>query len=64
MGILPDLRYSASLSSAELFRAIVQDGAMVPVGMASFAAVLDAEETEAIRAYVIERANALAAASP
>jgi alcohol dehydrogenase (cytochrome c)/quinohemoprotein ethanol dehydrogenase len=61
-GILPDLRYSAMLSSAESFAAVLLDGTLAPRGMASFRPVLDADATEAIRAYVIDRAHALPAA--
>jgi quinohemoprotein ethanol dehydrogenase len=57
-GILPDLRYSAALGSRETWAAVVLGGAMKANGMASFAPVLDAEEAEAIRAFVIAQAHA------
>ena len=57
-GILPDLRYSATLRSSEAWAAVVLGGALAPNGMASFAPVLDAREADAIRAYVIAQANA------
>jgi alcohol dehydrogenase (cytochrome c)/quinohemoprotein ethanol dehydrogenase len=57
-GILPDLRYSAALRSSEAWAAVVLNGVMQGNGMASFAPVLDAGETEAIRAYVIAQAHA------
>ncbi|MGH9254055.1 MAG: PQQ-dependent dehydrogenase, methanol/ethanol family [Vicinamibacterales bacterium] len=57
-GILPDLRYSATLHSSEAWAAVVLKGALAPNGMASFAPVLDASEADAIRAYVIAQANA------
>jgi alcohol dehydrogenase (cytochrome c)/quinohemoprotein ethanol dehydrogenase len=57
-GILPDLRYSATLASSEAWAAVVLLGAMKANGMVSFAPVLDATEAEAIRAYVIAQANA------
>jgi alcohol dehydrogenase (cytochrome c)/quinohemoprotein ethanol dehydrogenase len=57
-GILPDLRYSATLGSREAWAAVVLGGAMKANGMASFAPVVDAEEAEAIRAFVIAQANA------
>ena len=57
-GILPDLRYSETLSSSEAWTAVVLGGALAPNGMASFAPVLDAEKADAIRAYVIAQANA------
>ena len=58
-GLFPDLAYSPALSSPELFSAIVLGGARAANGMASFADALDAEEAEAIRAYIIDRANAV-----
>ncbi|MGH9256719.1 MAG: c-type cytochrome, partial [Vicinamibacterales bacterium] len=57
-GILPDLRYSATLQSSEAWAAVVLKGALAQNGMASFAPVLDASEADAIRAYVIMQANA------
>ena len=62
-GILPDLRYSAALGSREGWAAVVLGGAMKANGMASFAPVLDADQAEAVRAYVIAQANAAARAS-
>jgi alcohol dehydrogenase (cytochrome c)/quinohemoprotein ethanol dehydrogenase len=58
LGILPDLRYSKSLHSADTWRAIVLEGMLEENGMASFAKVLDAPAAEAIRAFVIAQANA------
>jgi alcohol dehydrogenase (cytochrome c)/quinohemoprotein ethanol dehydrogenase len=57
-GILPDLRYSAALNSKELWAAVVLGGTLKANGMASFAEVIDAEEAEAIRAFVIAQAHA------
>ncbi len=57
-GILPDLRYSAALNSSATWAAVVRGGALKANGMASFAEVLDAEEAEAVRAYVIAQAHA------
>ncbi len=57
-GILPDLRYSATLSSREAWARVVLGGQFAAKGMASFAAVVDAETADAIRAYVIAQANA------
>jgi quinohemoprotein ethanol dehydrogenase len=59
-GLFPDLAYSPSLQSGELFDAIVLDGIYAANGMASFANVIDAETSAAIRAYIIERANVAA----
>jgi mono/diheme cytochrome c family protein len=58
LGILPDLRYSSALRSADAWRAIVLDGTLADNGMASFSAVLDAQAAEAIRAFVIAQAHA------
>ena len=57
-GILPDLRYSAALNSSATWQAVVLGGVLKANGMASFAPVIDADEAEAIRAYVITQANA------
>jgi alcohol dehydrogenase (cytochrome c)/quinohemoprotein ethanol dehydrogenase len=57
-GILPDLRYSPALQSAETWQNIVMVGALEDGGMASFASVLDEQTAEAIRAFVIAQANA------
>lgn len=53
----PDLRYSPALNSSEPFRAIVLGGALQANGMASFKGRLTEEQVEAVRAYVIARAN-------
>ena len=56
-GEVADLRYSALLGDARAFAAVVHAGAMADRGMPAFA-TLSAEDLEAIRAYVIARANA------
>jgi PQQ-dependent dehydrogenase (methanol/ethanol family) len=56
-GLFPDLAYSPALASSEAFAAIVLGGARSANGMASYADVLDATQTDAIRAFVIDRAN-------
>ena len=61
LGILPDLRYSDTLRSSDAWAGVVIGGQLAANGMASFASVLDVDDAEAIRAYVIERANATAA---
>jgi len=58
LGILPDLRYSAALGSKETWAAVVLGGVLKANGMASFAPVMDADEAEAVRAYVIAQAHA------
>ncbi len=62
-GLFPDLAYSPALASREAFAAIVLEGARSANGMASFAQALDAAGAEAVRAHIIDRANATAAAS-
>jgi len=58
LGILPDLRYSERLRSADDWKAVVLDGILEDEGMASYAVALDAKKVEAIRAFVIAQANA------
>src|SRR5688500_838529 len=58
LGILPDLRYSERLKSAEDWKSVVLDGILEDEGMASFALVLDEKSADAIRAFVIAQANA------
>jgi quinohemoprotein ethanol dehydrogenase len=55
----PNLMLSGTLKSQEDFDQIVLAGIKAERGMASFAAVLKAEDAAAIRAYVIDRANDL-----
>jgi PQQ-dependent dehydrogenase (methanol/ethanol family) len=57
-GTLPDLRYSPMLGSADAWKAIVLDGTLAKNGMISFSSHLKAEDVEAVRAYVVERAHA------
>lgn len=63
VGLLPDLRRSPYLHDASAWAQIVLGGALEPNGMASFEAVLDQETAQAVRAYVIMRANQDAAAA-
>jgi quinohemoprotein ethanol dehydrogenase len=63
-GVLPDLRYSATLANDTWFE-VVTGGSLRQFGMVSFAKELSRDDTSAIRAYVILRANqSLAASSP
>jgi len=55
-GVVPDLRASSFLGN-DFFYEIVLNGAMKDNGMASFKRILDHQKVEAIRAYVIHRAN-------
>lgn len=56
-GIIPDLRHSLAIEGAERWKPIVLDGALKDRGMVGFSKVLTAEQAEAIRAYVVSRAN-------
>ena len=55
--VLPDLRRSGTLSNAASWQAVVRDGILADQGMVSFAESLSEQEADAIRAYVIHRAN-------
>jgi quinohemoprotein ethanol dehydrogenase len=55
-GVLPDLRYSGTLTNDGWFR-IVLDGIRKQAGMVAFAKELSKEDAAAIREYVIFRAN-------
>ena len=59
LNIIPDLRRSAALSSAALWKNIVLDGALEPNGMIGWSEFLGAEDAETIRAYVAAQARAL-----
>jgi alcohol dehydrogenase (quinone), dehydrogenase subunit len=56
-GVLPDLRWSGAIADARPFYTIVGDGVRQSGGMVGFAANLNRQEIEAIRAYLIARAN-------
>jgi alcohol dehydrogenase (cytochrome c)/quinohemoprotein ethanol dehydrogenase len=55
-GVVPDLRASRFLAT-DFWYEIVLNGAMRDAGMAPFKSVLGHDDVEAIRAYVIKRAN-------
>ena len=55
-GLIPDLRYSVALASDQWFD-IVLGGLLQPNGMVSFKKELSHRDAEAIRSYVIARAN-------
>ena len=55
---LPDLRRSATIGDAETWEAIVHDGILTQNGMVGFEGSISREEVQAIRAFVIHRANA------
>jgi len=55
--IAPDLRYSALLASRGIWNGAVREGDRAQRGMPGFKATLTDEQTDAILAYVIKRAN-------
>jgi quinohemoprotein ethanol dehydrogenase len=55
-GVLPDLRYSDTLANSA-WTDVVLGGSLQSFGMVSFSKELSKEKAEAIRAYVIFRAN-------
>jgi mono/diheme cytochrome c family protein len=58
----PDLRFSPTLHSAEAFSSIVLGGALQANGMASFKGRLTEDQAQAVRAYIVSRANEAKAA--
>lgn len=54
---LPDLRRSGTLGNSASWQAVVHGGILNDNGMVSFATSMSKEEIEAVRAYVIQRAN-------
>lgn len=58
-GVVPDLRRSGLLGSAEAWNAVVIGGALKDRGMISFSQYLSAQDAEDLRAYVAERARLL-----
>ena len=55
--INPDLRHSGAINDANAIKAIVVDGALQHNGMVSFKQAVTAQDAEAIRQYLIKRAN-------
>jgi len=53
----PDLRRSAYINAPEAIRSVVIDGLRHEYGMVSFKAALTPDDVEAIRQYLIKRAN-------
>ena len=56
-GVLPDLRWSEVAGDAEDWKSVVMGGERASNGMVSFSDVLKADESEAIRAYVLKQAH-------
>jgi quinohemoprotein ethanol dehydrogenase len=55
-GVLPDLRYSEAIKSAEAMDKIARQGALESRGMVAFKNEITAQDLESIRAYLIHRA--------
>lgn len=56
-GNQPDLRYSPFIADPDNWRSVVLDGLLANAGMVSFSKVLDHDQTEAIRQYLIAKAQ-------
>ncbi|MGN6496523.1 MAG: outer membrane protein assembly factor BamB family protein, partial [Tsuneonella sp.] len=56
-GLVPDLRHSGAIGYPDTIKSIVIDGALQHNGMVSFATALRPADAEAIRQYLIKRAN-------
>ena len=54
--MIPDLRWSAISASEQAWDQVVRDGALSKQGMVAFSERLSKEDTDAIRAYVIQQA--------
>lgn len=59
-----DLLRSGYMASPEALRGVLLEGALKPLGMPSFAGVLNPTEVENIRAYIIDRAKQEGSAAP
>jgi len=55
-GVIPDLRHSDQ-AIFDMYNEIVLEGLLAENGMANFSDVVDADDVEAIKAYVISRAH-------
>ena len=55
--LVPDLRRSGLIRDGAAWASVVHDGILSDRGMVSFAKVLDAQQIDDIRLYVIKRAN-------
>jgi PQQ-dependent dehydrogenase (methanol/ethanol family) len=58
-GVLPDLRRSSRLQSADAWRRVVVEGDLAARGMPRFGRYVSAEDAELIRAYVAKQAAGL-----
>ena len=55
-GVIPDLRWSAISASEEAWASVVRDGILNDNGMVGFSDIINDDEIEAIRKYVIRQA--------
>jgi alcohol dehydrogenase (cytochrome c)/quinohemoprotein ethanol dehydrogenase len=62
-GMFPDLRYSPALATQAAFGQVVLEGVRTQNGMVSFAKALKPEDVEAVRAYLVGRAQEAKAAA-
>lgn len=61
--MLPDLRYSAGLGNPQQWAEVILGGSLQSFGMVSFSKELSQKDVDAIRAYVVLRANQSATAA-
>jgi quinohemoprotein ethanol dehydrogenase len=57
MGGFPELRTTPMMQNADVFKAIVYDGALTENGMNSFRKTLTPEDVEAVRSHIVRLAN-------
>jgi len=55
--VLPDLRFTPFLATEDSWRAVIIDGALADLGMMAFSENLSPVEAEALRAYVVSKAQ-------
>ena len=55
-GVIPDLRWSAISANEQAWDQVVREGALEKQGMVAFSGHLAKEDTDAIRAYVVQQA--------
>ena len=59
---MPDLRYSAVLHDVEMWDDVTLNGMLAEAGMAAFKDYIDEDQSHAIRAYIIQKAQEAKAA--
>jgi len=57
-GVLPDLRWSGAITARDAFYRVVGQGALTAYGMDRFDGAMHAEQIEAVRQFLLKRANA------